>query len=64
MTKKVLISYEDISHLRAQTLTQNFPGRIEDRDPTNAPYGVVLFEVEIKKWFDTQPGVENEKSID
>jgi len=57
MTKKVLISLEDISDLRTHTLTKNFPGCIGDREPTNAPYGVALFEVEVKKWFDAQPDI-------
>lgn len=63
MTKKVLISFDDIINLRAQTFAENFPDFIERREPTNAPYGVVLFEAALREWFDAQPDTSNLEKI-
>lgn len=53
--KKVLISLEDILELRANIFRKHFQNCENPDNPTNAAYGVAIFESELCKWFDAQP---------
>lgn len=61
--KKVLISFEDIIDLRAYIFRKHFQNCENPDNPTNAPYGVSIFESELRKWFDAQPDASNLNKI-
>ena len=61
--KKVLIRWGDILQLRANIFRKHFQNCENPDNPTNAPYGVAIFESELCKWFDAQPDASNLNKI-